>query len=161
MFFPLRDGAYRANTCYANWAENQVRKTKSYLLQEPAWLLLLSLTHSNIKPELHSVLSPCLLLQGVLHWEIQLHPSWSQSCQQVTWSPLRTTYLKALTRSLLLLIVFPSWVAFLIPMEHVSDYLFSVASWVFELPETGKHVRLLKWCKANSAHTQTDFFPSY
>jgi len=40
--------------------------------------------HINIKREQLPVTWPCVLLQGVLHWEIQLLPSWSQTGQQVT-----------------------------------------------------------------------------
>lgn len=88
MDFPQRVSAYRANSCYANGAENNVLKMEHYLLQGSTRFLI-PCVHINIKAMEPSVLWAhhldffLFFLQGVLHWKIQLFPGWSQSCQQV------------------------------------------------------------------------------
>lgn len=91
FFFHWGVSAYRANTCYANGAEKQCTEDGELPACRGSTRFFSSCCgHINIKTERHSLRWLCLLLQGVLHWKIQLLPSWSQSCQQVTQEAIET-----------------------------------------------------------------------
>lgn len=83
--FPQRVSAHRANSCYANGPENNICRSESHLQQESAPFLLLLWRHQCEGWAALWAWGPVFFyLQGVLHRKVQLLPSWSQSCQQVT-----------------------------------------------------------------------------